>query len=241
MDFNRIEERDLETIYPSTGIIFNRLDEEKKSKYILLYNIYRELFTQYIINKLQLHTYDEKLLKSGLDFAIIDEEDMDIYQFFSCELLKYIYVRNNVYIERLTKKEMEFLETKIKSGNTSLDEETIRFIEETYKKLIFEDIYNDGGDGIISYGLDNSSYFASNDSLIIGIRYDQFADNGLDDEEWDKLNDEQRVFLYLMIKQMNTDFEGKLQVPISVIEYDDISAIGRNDIGSEYLDDEEER
>ena len=52
MKFNRLYEEDLKTIYPNcTNISLDNMPENQKKKYLLLYNMYRKLFTVYIRKK----------------------------------------------------------------------------------------------------------------------------------------------------------------------------------------------
>ena len=79
-----------------------------------VYLLYRKLFTEYIIEKTELKKYDEEIKNSNLNFIPVEEEKMDIYQYFSCDILKYFYIRNNLYLEKLDKKDINFLEKKFK-------------------------------------------------------------------------------------------------------------------------------
>jgi len=194
-----------------------------KKEYIELYNIYRFFMTKYIIEKLNLKEYDKKIKNSKCNFIPVETERMDVYQFFSCDELEYIYIRNNVYIERLSDKEIALLKEKIKNNDYSFDESIVDLIENTYQKIIFEDIMKNGKKYQITYGPDSSNYFARNDSLVLGIRYDEFAETKLTDEEWKKQNQKQMEFLRKIINEMINEFENKINVPINIIKYDDYS------------------
>ena len=61
----------------------------RKSDYLM----YRKLFTQYIIEKLNLKKYDDEIAESKLNFIEVKEKQMDIYQYFSKDKLKYFYKR----------------------------------------------------------------------------------------------------------------------------------------------------
>ena len=192
-------------------------------EYIDLYNIYRFFMTKYIIEKLNLKEYDKKIKNSKCNFLPVETDRMDVYQFFSCDELKYIYIRNNVYIERLSSEEINILEEKLKNNDYSIDKKVADLIEKTYQKIIFEDIMKNGKIYQITYGPDSSNYFARNDSLVLGIRYDEFAETELTDEEWKKQNQKQREFLRKIINEMINEFENIINVPINIIKYNDYS------------------
>lgn len=192
-------------------------------EYIDLYNIYRFFMTKYIIEKLKLKEYDKKIKNSKSNFLPIETDKMDVYQFFSCDELKYIYIRNNVYIERLSNKEINLLKDKLKNNDYSIDDSIEELIEKTYQKVIFEDIMKNGKKYQIMYGPDSSRFFARNDSLVLGIRYDEFAIINLTDEEWKIQNKKQREFLRNIINEMTKEFENKLNIPIKIIKYNDYS------------------
>ena len=71
------------------------------SKYYQLYKNYKILLDKYLVNKLELDVYDQSIDDTGLKFMPVKKEDMDYYQYISTMNLKYIYLRNNLYVEKL--------------------------------------------------------------------------------------------------------------------------------------------
>lgn len=237
MKFNRLYEEDLKTIYPNcTNISLDNMPENQKKKYLLLYNMYRKLFTIYIMQKLKLKSYDKKIEKSELGFTANKKQDMDIYQYFSSDILKYFYIRNNIYIEKLNKKEIDFLEKKIQSKNYELDDETMQIIESSYRRVIFEDVLKNGELCKTLYGPNSSNFFADNNAIIIGVRYDEFAENKLNDDEWDELHQQQVEFLESLITRMNKNLNSNSAVPIEILEYSEFSIIPRKKFKSDRED-----
>ena len=237
MRFNRLYEEDLKTIYPNcTNISLDNMPENQKKKYLLLYNMYRKLFTVYIMQKLKLKNYDKKIEKSELGFTANKKQDMDIYQYFSSDILKYFYIRNNIYIEKLNKKEIDFLEKKIQSKNYELDDETMQIIESSYRRVIFEDVLKNGELCKTLYGPNSSNFFADNNAIIIGVRYDEFAENKLNDDEWDELHQQQVEFLESLITRMNKNLNSNSAVPIEILEYSEFSIIPRKKFKSDRED-----
>lgn len=216
MNFKPLSKEALSTIYPRNGI-------ELSEKDMALYSLYRKLLTEFIIKRIKLKEYDEKIGNSGLNFRINAEKDMDLYQYFSKDDLKYFYIRNNIYIERLEEKEKGFLLERIRNNNYDLDEDAERMVSNTYKKVIFEDVKRDGSNCITFYGPSSDSFSARNDSLVIGMRYDEFCTNGLDDNSWDKLHDKQLMYLYAIFEDIAKNAKGKLDTLVTVLKYNEFS------------------
>lgn len=223
-DLKIINEENFDTRFPKLNeSLFNDMDNNMKETYLEIYSIYRKLFSEYIIDKLQIKNYDFELMNSNLNFVKVIEKDMDIYQNFNKEILNYFYIRNNLYIERLTPSERKILYTKFLSGDYSLDENTKVIIENSYKRIIFEDIHKDGSNCYINMGPDNSDYYVPNQSIVIGFRYDEFNLNNLSDEQWDNLHDKQLLYLSEFLLKMSKEISSKVNIPIQVIKYNEYS------------------
>lgn len=222
--------KDLDKTYPKSGKIdLQNFSEKDKEEYLALYNLYRKLFTEYITERLNLKAYDEKLSDSEYGFSPTDERKMDVYQYFSSDVLRYFYIRNNIYIEKLTKKEADFFRRKITEGDFGLDPEAKKMIESTYPKVIFEDLLQDGKKYRVLFGPDSSSFFADNDNIVIGIRYNEFSKDGLDDNSWFNRLMAQKKFLNETINEMNEAFEEMIPGGITIIKYNDVSIIPREE------------
>ena len=228
MIFNKISESDLNTSWSITNNeLLKNMKQEDKDNYITLYNAYRSLLTEYLINKLELKKYDDKLYKSDFKFSIVNENYMDVYQYFSSKELKYFYIRNNLFINKLSQKDIDFLTAKVKSNDLVLNNETTKFIEETFSNVIFEDIKGTNKVFMTLYGPDSSKFLAPNNAVILGLRYNIFDTNGLNDNEWKDLYFKQLEFLNSLIKEMKNNFINILNIPINIIQYDDYSILRR--------------
>lgn len=222
MKKNIVENEELDLLNPNRK--FKNITEEE---YAEIYSIYRKLFTEYMIEKLNLKEYDRRIKNSGLNFCVNKEEDMDLYQYFSSEYLDYFYLRNNLYIEKLNDNELDFFRKKLKTGNYNLDDESRVMMEKTYQKIIFEDVLGNGEECTTFFG-PSSGYMAKNNGLIIGVRYDEFARNGLSDDKWDKLHNRQKRFLTQLIGEMKENIEKKVEGPIYFFRYNEFSIRKRN-------------
>ena len=227
MKFKELSVNELNTAWSNTNLEeLKSIKQEEKEEYIELYNVYRNLFSEYIINKLKLKEFDKKIEESNLQFSVIDEENMDIYQYFTSSELKYFYIRNNIYINRLSEKEKAFLKDIIKKDDIQLNERTTKFIEDTYKSAIYEGISDKEKRFTTFYGPDSGTYMAPNDSIIIGFRYNEFDLHGLNDEGWKNLYLEQLGFSNKVIKEMEA-LKTNMEMEYNIISYNNFSIIKR--------------
>lgn len=215
-----LKEDELNLLKPNfRNFNFSKLSINDRNNYLILLSVYMNIFIQYICYKFNLKFYDNLINDSNYDFIPIQEDKMDIYQKFSEKYLKYIYIRNNIYIEKLNVSELDFLKEIAFKPNSVSNQEIINFIEKTYKKVIFEDALNNGSKCMVFFGENSQYYSCVNDSIVIGIKYDEFNLNGLSDEEWDELHDKQLDFLDFIVNKMNEELNTKNNDNLNVLKY----------------------
>ena len=218
---NNITILDYETRFPSFNQeYFNNLNNESKQEYLKLYLLYYNLLYKYLIPKLNLKHYDNMLLNSDNIFYQVPLENMDLYQRIGSNYLKYFYLRNNIYIERLSKEELDFLKKKLLSNNNELDNETTTFIKNTYQKVILEDA-NDVKN--INYGPDSCDFYKPSNNIIIGVRFDNYykESNESNSESGSKYND--RIYELEIITKFLAKHLEDFEVPCSVIIYNEFN------------------
>lgn len=157
----------------SNSEYFDRLDKEAQESYVALYNVYSSLLTDYFIKNFKLKEYDDALLKSPYDFPKLKEEEMDIYQYLASSKLSFVYLRNNLYIERLSDEEQKYLVEKAQDDEVLLDDAADGFIRTTFKRVMLE---NGGKEDSVNvfYGPDNGNFMYPDNAIIVGIRYDNY-------------------------------------------------------------------
>lgn len=203
---------------------FNVLAYYKEKKlFINMYFIYRKLFTEYMIELLDLKKYDDEIKASIYKFLTISKDNADFYQAFSDNFLNYIYIRNNIFIENLNIEEFNYLKSLINRENIQLDEPLKNFIEKTYKKVIFQDLLNNGEICMTFYGPQTSAYCTTNDSLVIGFRYDEFNLNNMNDFDWNINHNNQVAFLDKLFYKIKSDISKRISIPIEIIKYNEFS------------------
>lgn len=190
---------------------FDSMSLESQESYLKLYKLYNNLLVQYLIKKYNLNLYDEMIQNSKRNFKKVDTNDMDIYQYVSSKYLDYLYIRNNIYIEKLSQEELLYLS----STKELLDSNNEQFIEKTYKKVIFENEYT-------MYGPDNSKYLKKPNTLIIGLRYKSIDLNNDSDNELDNFLSQQQ-YLKLFIPELSRQLNNRNLDSIEVIEYNNSS------------------
>lgn len=196
---------------------FDSMSPESQESYLKLYSLYNNLLIQYLIKKYNLNLYDEMIQNSKRNFKKVDTNDMDIYQYTSSKYLNYLYIRNNIYIEKLSKEELLYL------SNTKeiLDYNNEQFIEKTYKKIILENEYT-------MYGPDNPKYFKKPNTLVIGLRCKSIDLNNDSDDELDNFLSQQQ-YLKLFIPELSRQLNDRNLDSIEVIEYNNSSVEKRQE------------
>ena len=218
-----ISEEDYELRFPNNDKLnIKEMSQNLKTDFLKMYSFYMNLFTKYLTTKTLIKKFDDYLNHSNLNFVKIEEENKDIYQKLSGNTLKYFYVRNNLYLDRLTTEEIMFLKNLIINNSMELDSKTEKFIESTYKKLMFEDI-DESSDILTNFGPENIQFFAPSNALIIGFRYDEFNYNGMSDKEWDENYNKQILLLENIFKQLNENIKNNFNNNSYIIKYDDFS------------------
>lgn len=198
-----------------------KLSEE----FIILYQMYYKLLEKYIDKALNITEMDQIIKESQFHFKEVDSKEKDIYQTFS--EFSYFYLRNTLYIEKLDELELQELKKKISSNDTTLDEDTELLIKNSYEKVITTD--NVEKSTMINYGPHNAKeYYAQNNALVLGVRYDPEYDASrtnpdYDDNLWDENNDKQMCLIRAVINTVNEEAQDKLVVPVKTIEYDENS------------------
>ncbi len=185
--------------------------------YYLLYSYYTKMFLKYLKMKTKIKSSEMDLLNSGLNFKSIQFDQKDFYQTLCSSELDFYYLRNNLYIYRLTKEETEYLKNQMTNDVEDLDEVFLNFIENTYKKVIFEK--NDNGKVYnVNYGPLEANYFAPGNSLVLGFRYD-YKNNGIDDKVWYDNYKKQQELVNREIQSLTRNISQVLNCNCKVFQY----------------------
>ncbi len=188
--------------------------------------LYKKILNKYLVDTLDLKKYDNLIKTSELKFIPNAKENQDIYQYTSNMGMDYLYIRNNLFIERLTKEQIDFLIKAYEQNITS--KEVIDLVVNTYKDVI--KYYYDKPDSMnVEYGPFSPSFFAPNNSIVIGLNVDLFADNGISDSEWKANYFNQLRFINQLQHEMSHELGSKLDIPVTIIRYDENSIMKISD------------
>lgn len=166
-----IHDPELRKHHPINRIHYNLLaekglgKEEPNERYFMLSERYKHFFEQYIMDNLPLAHVDRNMQESNLGFCPIKEADMDWYQKSSGMGLRYLYLRNDFYIELLERDELDFLE-----DAAAYNQQVAEFIRHSFRRVI------DPCDEPTSifYGPENGQFLCDSDTIVLGVRYDEF-------------------------------------------------------------------
>lgn len=187
--------------------------------YEKIYLIYRFGLEQIISKMTLLSYYDKKINDSNLGFLEVLEEEKDYFQ--SLSSFKYFYLRNNLYIERLSIENIEKIK-KINIENEDDRKVLIEIVMKTYKDIIIE--YPElSADTIISFGFDDINLMPYNGSLIIGFRYDEYRNEEILGDSWNDNYIKQVEMINQLLPKLESDFEKVLKVRVKIIHYNEFS------------------
>ena len=96
--------------------------------------------------------------------------------------------------------------------------ETAEILEKN-KKQFFEDALNSDEQCIVFFGRNSQCYSCVNDSIVIGLKYDEYNLNNLSDEEWDELHDKQYDFIDFVVNKMSKELNGNCDNKLKILRY----------------------
>lgn len=179
--------------------------------------IYKKGFSQYILETLELEKYDKLLTNDKMNYIPNDNNHMTDAQMTDYLNLTYIYLRNDIHTERLTKKERVLL---AKEENSNLfSQNSMDLIINTYPDIISAKKIDKPEDKeiVTSYDSKLPSDFVTVNSLVLVIgTMSEFDENGnYVDKKHEK---EKKEELDKFCQKMEEDLNGKLgEIPIRIL------------------------
>ena len=182
-------------------------------EYLKIQAFYRKTLEQHLLDLLDLKHYDDILTENELRFIPLADDDMSFYQKYSTLDLKFIYLRNNLPIERLSKEDLDtirFFMNETKSDISELN----RLVGITYQGLILahDDLESDVP---VSYS-NGGRNIAHNNALVLEIGHateydenDNFADAANETKKGQFIRND---FIPLMEKELSE----KLDIGVKV-------------------------
>lgn len=195
---------DMEILRKNGLVTGNELNEN----YYKIYNKYKELLERYLAKKINLQEYDNKLRNSKLQFTPVDLDKRDNYQKYSN--LKYFYIRNDICVEKIPSEVI----SQLLIGEVSED-----VIESTFKTVIDNNMRSDARQ-MNCYGDDNPDNWYDSRDLIIEFRYDEFYENGMNDDEWMDNNNKQIEMINRILKEIRENGSKELGINVQALWFD---------------------
>lgn len=212
MNIYILKEKDYNLLdLPNSPFKLEQIPVGAKEMYLKIYSLYMKFFTEYIIRNTDLKKYDDLLYQNRNLIDFIKDDDKDPYQLLSNNMLKYFYVRNNLYLYRLDNKELQVLLNKIQSQDFSYDDNVEKFITKTFKKVILETEENNKN-LLTCFGPENTKFYVDNGTIVIGVRFEET----LNFEEYFK----QKSILNKNLNKVQEDLLLKLNSNVIIINYD---------------------
>jgi hypothetical protein len=193
--------------------------ETLNDKYFMLQALYKKTFEEYLITRIDIKKFDDELKDSELKFISGREKHKSIYQKYDYMNLTFIYLINNIHVEKLDDSDLELLQTSLKQYNGEISDELIKMIEKTYQSVItitYKSI-NDDNDYDVLYGNTiNGERRVPNNALVLEINtipeYDK--EGNYVDREKEVVKDD---YIDDMIARMEEEFTVELRIPVEVL------------------------
>ena len=199
-------------------------ENDFSDKFFKLYINYKILLEKYLLKKLSLKEFDNKIVNSEFKFSPVMKENMDIYQLLSVLNLKYVYLRNNLNVDKLSIQDIELVVNLNDSNLSKPSDELFSFIERTYKDVLDANRENNDVRHMVCYGKDTDYFWKDSRDLVFGVRQDEFVDNGLGEEdEWLDNYFGQMQFLGNLFNEYETKYSSILEINVKFLYYDDVS------------------
>lgn len=172
---------------------------------LLNYRIaYKQLAEKIISSIINFSIIDEYISNNNYDVPAVSDFDYNFYHKFSSLGSKYMFLRNNIHIERLTADEIKEL----------INNPTRDFFQKTYRKVLFESENNSN----TFFGSPRPKTEVKANSLVFEFAYDMKKTNSMN-----QIN--QIDALVIEFKKFVEEISQKIGVETSFLEYNAIPDI----------------
>ena len=185
-------------------------------KYLELQMVYKCGFMQYLSDMLMLEEYEKEMAESPLGFLPCPENEQSVYQKYGMTGFKYIYLRNNLYIEKLERDDLQILGECAERGTYGSDA-LLELAARTGREVITnEDLTVDAETFYLIYENRVSGMkSAPNNAVVLEIATSSaFDENG----NYISLENEQKkdAVIVALRRQMLSEMNGILEMPVAV-------------------------
>ena len=124
---------------------------------------YRNDFEQLLNGIINFQSIDNAL-NDAINIPVLDDSTYNFYHKYSSLNSKYVYLRNNIHIENLSKEEINTIEEAMSNGKNI----NTQFLIDTFKKVLYE-----GVDGKSMFGMENNNCIIDSDCLVFELSFAQ--------------------------------------------------------------------
>ena len=174
---------------------------------------YMALLNEYLCDEVELDKYQEFLDENEYNF-IAEEEN--VYSKAGAFGRKNIWIRNNAYVERLSKEDLAMLLAEMNDGSVNVTDELLEMVKRTMEEVI--SVKYEGNKGVFEAVYDMGVFqtnVAPSNALVITISYDfEYDEKGniLDDRK----EDQKESIVEDLQKRMTEEIGEQLDLPVSV-------------------------
>ncbi len=191
---------------------------EDDSLYQQVYALYQKGLDAFLLQNTSLRKYEEKLTNSPLDFGVMPQEKRNSFHKNSYLGLDYFYVRNFLFIEKLSLEDLNVLIEKVSQNNEVIDERILEIVKRTFKDVIVDN-YRDGvykEHTTTCYGHFIPSNIVPSSHLVIALQYGK---NNKTYERDDFYRNQQAKdqFLKELVEEMKKELESILNIEVTVL------------------------
>lgn len=169
---------------------------------------------QLILNKLlytilELSNIEEEIVNCGLkEKEIVNNENYDI-------ISKYFFLKNDIYLERLSQKELLFLEEQLKTIDYSdiyITDELSKFLLDRIKTILLPN----SNEKYLSYNGTGERFLAPSDAIVFAFHYLKYLD--LDEE----LIEKQENVLYEKLNYIQNVIAPSKNMKVAILVFDEL-------------------
>lgn len=183
--------------------------------YYYVQSLYYYYLEYYLNAVLGIRKVEQEITDYSEHFVKVPEEEEDLYKSLSSN--KYFYIRNTLYVENLSRKDII---TILNSNPTEVTDEILNLIKRTIKSVITQGLFEAEDGFYMNYGPLEPDYTHPNNSLIMGIRFAEEDDTSYESEDaWFDDYTKRRAYIENKKKELSEQWSKILGIDTRVVEY----------------------
>jgi hypothetical protein len=136
--------------------------------YAIVQNMYRTILLPRLVSELGLESFDAQLVQGGI--PAVPEAEMSFAQYAQTHAgidLKYVFIRNNFYIERLSQDQIDQFLAHVSDPQFAINPTLNQIVTETYPRVIR--LMDLDGDFQTGFGTSGQQFY--NDAIVVNLVY----------------------------------------------------------------------